>query len=491
MQGLVDLLEHLGAPRVALVGDYMLDRYVTGEVERISPEAPIPIVKVLRQAESPGGAGSVASAILALGGKVACIGAAGQDAAGEQLNRLLMSSGAETAGLVRIGEIATTVKTRYVGLAQHRNQQQMLRVDREHGGAVPEVVQATLRTALLGQLRGCDILAIQDHDKGALSEGNTAQLIADAAAAGVRAIVDPARIGDYGRYEGAAVLAPNRWEAQAASGVEIRDDASLSAAAWRIVDVTGAEAVVISLDREGLYLLERDGAGRRVPTRPRDAYDGTGAGDEVLAALAVALAAGWAYADAAALANVAGGLEVERFGVVPIRRREIVEELRRRLGLRGGKVLGRQPLAAEVARRRRRGGLIVFTNGCFDLLHAGHVRYLQQAREMGSCLIVAINADDSARRLKGPARPVIGQQERAEMLAALECVDYVTVFDEDTPEALLELLKPDLLVKGGTTGEVVGRQLVEGYGGKVRKLPAVEGLSTTGLIDRIVDGRGA
>jgi D-beta-D-heptose 7-phosphate kinase/D-beta-D-heptose 1-phosphate adenosyltransferase len=259
-----------------------------------------------------------------------------------------------------------------------------------------------------------------------------------------------------------------------------------------LLEIADAQAVIISLDREGAYCRRRGQAGRRIPHQcPREVYDVTGAGDETLAALAVAMAEGMDYEQAEELANVAGGLEVERFGFVPITRQEVVEELRRTLGLRGGKVMDRAALADEIVRRRRAGEIVAFTNGCFDLLHMGHVRYLQQARERGNCLVVAINSDLSVGRLKGPSRPVIGQRERAEMLGALECVDYVTVFDEDTPEPLLKLLKPDLLVKGGSTGEIVGQGIVEGYGGTVLKLDLVEGLSTTDIINRILsNGNG-
>lgn len=486
MQALVELLNALGDPQIALVGDYMLDRYVFGDVERISPEAPIPVLKVTERAERAGGAGNVVAAVLALGARAKCFGVAGKDAIGDRLNQLLVSSGAQVPGLIRLADYPTIVKTRYCGLAQHRNQQQILRVDEEDTREVAETIRTTLRTALRGDLRDCQMLAIQDHNKGLLGEANTPLLIADAADAGVPVIVDPARIANYGRYRGATILTPNRWEASLATGIEITDDESATAAAGSLMHITGATVIVITLDREGMFLATEDGSAQRMLTRPRSAYDGTGAGDEVLATLAVTLAAGWQPAQAVALANIAGGLEVERFGVVPIRREEIVSELRHMIGLRGGKVLPRQRLAEEVLRRRRRGDRVVFTNGCFDLLHMGHVRYLQQARELGSCLVVAINSDDSVRRLKGPQRPVIGEDERAEMLGSLECVDYVTVFEEDTPEPLLSALQPDVLVKGGTTDEIVGRQIVEDHGGRVEKLPAVEGLSTTGIIDRIL-----
>ena len=276
----------------------------------------------------------------------------------------------------------------------------------------------------------------------------------------------------------------------AALGCEAQDSAAFRHGPLELAG-PNLGAVIISLDREGAFLCRRGQQGRKIPHQcPRSVYDVTGAGDETVAALAVALAENCSYEQAEELANVAGGLEVEQFGFVPITRDQIVTELRRMIGLRGQKVLDRERLAAEIARRRQAGQTIVFTNGCFDLLHMGHVNYLQQARELGSCLIVAINSDASVRRLKGPSRPVIGQAERAGMLAALECVDYVTIFDEDTPMELLELLRPDVLVKGGTTPVVVGRELVESYGGRVTTMDLVAGLSTTQIINRIVDSNG-
>jgi len=246
------------------------------------------------------------------------------------------------------------------------------------------------------------------------------------------------------------------------------------------------------LDREGAFLITPDGPGRVLPhSHPRDVYDVSGAGDVVLAALAVGLACGCTPGEAVDLANVAAGLEVERAGFVPVTRQDVIDELHHLIGLREGKVVSREFLASQVAVRRNRGERIVFTNGCFDLLHAGHVRYLQQARQLGQCLIMGLNSDESVRRLKGADRPIIPENERAEMLAALECVDFVTIFDEDTPEALLELLKPDVLAKGGTTPVVVGRDIVEGYGGEVLTLDPVEGTSTTAIIERILDNHDA
>ncbi|MCD4699020.1 MAG: D-glycero-beta-D-manno-heptose 1-phosphate adenylyltransferase [Phycisphaerae bacterium] len=487
MHRLIEIAECFTHPKIALVGDYMLDRYVHGDTDRISPEAPVLVFRVLRRESHPGGAGSVAMNILALGGRVNCIGVVGQDRVGDELMGMLSSSGAETATLTRLPGRPTTLKQRLVGLAQHRHRQQILRMDEESSDPLQKSVSATLRASLRSTLTDCQAVAIEDYDKGVFTDSTTPQLISDARSASVPVVVDPARISDYRRYRGATMLTPNRYEAALASGVEISDADSLERAARQIIQTTGAEAVMITLDKEGAYLARSDGESRTVPTRPRAVYDVAGAGDAVLAMLAVALAGGCEAEDAVALANVAGGLEVERFGVVPVSRDEVLDELHSMLGLRGGKVVSQKRLAREIVRRRRSGQTIVFTNGCFDLLHAGHVRYLRQARELGACLIVAINSDDSVRRLKGQDRPVIGQDERAEMLGALECVDYVTIFEEDTPEPLLEQIKPDILAKGGTTPVVVGAEIVEAYGGKVLTLDMVEGASTTEIINRIVN----
>ncbi len=486
MHDLIELVERFGAPRIALVGDFMLDRYLYGQTERISAEAPVPVLRVMDRESRPGGAGGVAGIIRALGGQVSCIGVIGQDAAGEELLGYLSAVGAETPTLTRLPGRPTTLKQRLVGLAQHRHRQQMLRLDEESLEALPQSVLASVRASLRSVLPKCRAVAIQDHDKGVLTDSSTPQLIADVRAAGLPVIVDPARIRDYRRYRGASAITPNRYEAGLAGGLEITDDGALARCADRLLLATEAEAVVITLDKQGAYLARRGQQPVKAPTRERAVYDVAGAGDAVLATLTVAVAEGADLIGAVALANVAGGLEVERFGVVPIGREELVDELRHMIGLRGAKVLGRKRLAAEVARRRHRGETVVFTNGCFDLLHMAHIRCLRQARQQGSCLIVAINSDESVLRLKGPGRPVIGQDERAEMLGALEWVDYVTIFDEDTPEPLLELLRPDVLVKGGTTPVIVGREFVESYGGRVCNVDLLEGLSTTEIINRIL-----
>jgi D-beta-D-heptose 7-phosphate kinase/D-beta-D-heptose 1-phosphate adenosyltransferase len=489
MERLLDIFDGIdgaGAPRVVLAGDFMLDEYVHGDVDRISQEAPIPILRVTRREYRSGGAGNVATAIAALGGRVECVGVVGGDPQAKKVIEPLTAAGVGTAGLVALPDRPTTIKTRYVGLAQHKNPHQILRVDDEVTTPLPDDVAKKLIDAVAAALDKDTILAFQDHNKGVLTDATAQAMIAAARKAGAKVVVDPAPVAEAGRYRGATLLTPNRHEAALAGGVTITNEASCRAAAEKILKLTDAQAVVITLDAQGSYLFDAQG-GRMIPTTPRAVADGTGAGDAVMAMLCVALAGGCETAAAVELANVAGGLEVERFGVVPVTRDEIRDELRRRIGLRRSKIMDRKRLTRELERIRRDGGTVVFTNGCFDLLHMGHVNYLQQAREHGTCLVVAINSDAGVQRLKGPTRPVIGQDERAKMLASLECIDFVTIFDEDTPEALLELLRPEVLVKGGSTDVIVGKDFVERYGGKVQRLDLIAGMSTTDIINRIVE----
>lgn len=496
MNTLIDILNRWDhrdtrqTPRVLLAGDFMLDEYVYGDVDRISPEAPVPVLRVTKREHRPGGAGNVAAALRALGSEVVCIGTIGDDVAGGELTALLEKAGANVSGLVVTPGRPTTRKTRYVGLAQHKNPHQILREDEEQTQPLDDAIVAKLVAALeSAAAAGPAVLALQDHNKGVLTGENALKLIAVAKQAHCTVVVDPALIDDYTRYRGATILTPNRYETALATGAAVTDNDSLAKAGQVVLERTDAQAVVITLDKQGAFLLNATGEQQHIPpTRTHEVADGTGAGDAVMATISAALAAGCEFPEAVALANVAGGLEVERFGVVPVTRDEMRDDLRDTIGLRRSKVLPREDLAALLARKRKLGqGPTVFTNGCFDLLHMGHVTYLQQAREVGSALIVAVNSDKSVQRLKGPQRPIVPQDERAAMLAALECVDYVTIFDEDTPQALLSLLQPEILVKGGSTDVIVGQDLVEAYGGRVQRLALVEGQSTTDIISRILE----
>jgi D-beta-D-heptose 7-phosphate kinase/D-beta-D-heptose 1-phosphate adenosyltransferase len=364
----------------------------------------------------------------------------------------------------------------------------MLRVDRETRAPLDKEVAAKLLEQVLPSLADHQAVLVSDYGKGVCTPEVVRVVIDAAREAHVPVIVDPRPDSDYSLYRGATAVTPNRLETRLATGREIRtaDDALESGRQLcRELDLAHA---YVTLDSDGIALVEAGGTGQLLPTRKRQVYDITGAGDMVLAMIGVGLAAGLAPVDIARLANVAGGLEVERVGVVPITREEMLADILANSRSAPEKVCLVDDLEQCIAARRSLGQRIVFTNGCFDILHAGHVAYLQQAAEEGDCLIVAINSDEGVRRLnKGPERPIFQQDHRATMLAALEAVDYVVVFDEPTPHVLLSRLKPDLLVKGGTYlhHEIVGWELVEAYGGQVKALGQVPGMSTTRIVEAL------
>jgi D-beta-D-heptose 7-phosphate kinase/D-beta-D-heptose 1-phosphate adenosyltransferase len=491
---LIHVVQNLGSPRLLVVGDLILDRYTFGEAERISQEAPVILLRAQRREGRLGGAANVAHMIQALGGRVTAAGVVGSDAAGAELRDQLRGVGVDEAAVTADAERPTTVKERFIGQIDGRHAHQVLRVDRELREPVAESVAEELSSKLAKVLPAHDLVLISDYGKGVCTPALLERLIDSAKRQGIPVLVDPCRSSDYRHYRGATAITPNRLEAQAATGESIRTPDDALRLARLLCRQWDFAAAIITLDADGMALACADQRQCLFPTRRRQVYDITGAGDMVLAVIGMCLAAGFGYEEAIALANVAGGLEVERVGVAVLSRREILDDLtshtgepqRRRVSadrLPGQKVLGLDALAAQVEARRRSSQRIVFTNGCFDLLHVGHVTYLQQAAQRGDCLIVAINSDAGVRRLKGPQRPIVLQDHRATMLAALEAVDYVVIFDDDTPHALLRRLRPDVLVKGGTytVDQVVGKEVVDEYGGEVCVVGCVEGISTTQL----------
>jgi len=485
---LLQRVDAFGGTRVAILGDYMLDRYLYGDAERVSPEAPVPVLRVVRREAGVGGAASVAADVAALGGAACCIGIVGDDDAGRELRERLATSGVRTEGLIRTPDRPTTVKTRLVGLAQHRHRQQIVRVDEEISDAVDAPTEERLIAALQAALRDIQILCIQDYGKGVASPGVCRRAIEMARRAGLRVLIDPMRSRDTERYAGAWLSTPNRTESETMIGKRLPDVTSVCAAAKAILAASRTEQVCVTLDAEGCALIGPGGTFEHLPTRKRDVYDVTGAGDQVLAALAVALAAGSDLREAAALANIAGGLEVERFGCVPVTRDEMIAEILLEHRERRGKLRTAGELRSELSRRRSMGQTIVFTNGCFDLLHRGHVEYLAFCRRQGEVVVVGLNTDASVRRQnKAPDRPVNSEQDRAAVIAGLESVDYVVLFDEETPASLIEAVQPDVLVKGEDWAgrEIAGRETVERRGGRVVLAPLTPGRSTTDTIGKI------
>jgi len=487
---LLRILEQFSGRRVLLVGDFMLDRYIFGDAERISPEAPVQILRVIERQDRVGGAGFVALNIMALGGQVCCCGLLGHDPFGDRVEKALSGAQSETQGLIRVDDRPTITKTRLVGLAEHRHQQQILRVDEEVVRPLTPDDQRRLMDAIGEALPRVDVVCLEDYDKGALASATCAAVIALAREHGKQVFIDPARCSDWSKYARATLLTPNRAELEIAVGRRVSDE-DLEAAGGELVDRLELDGLLITLGRDGALLMRRDRAPARFPTVPRAVYDNTGAGDAVLAMVALAAAAGATFAHGAMLANIAGGLEVSKFGCVPITHDEVLHELRHGPQCGRGKLRSTVELRAELDAHRQRGETVVFTNGCFDILHPGHVDLLEKAKSLGSLLVVGLNSDASLRSLdKGDDRPIRNENDRTRMLAALEAVDFVITFDEPDPARIIEQVAPDVLVKGSDWADkgVVGREFVESRGGRVELVDLVEGYSTTAELNRIRGG---
>lgn len=485
-----DLAKHLSGwkPfRAVVVGDVMLDQLVFGNADRLSADAPVPVLHVQRTEHRPGGAANVAMDLAAMRADVSILAVVGTDDDARLLRGALSAAGVGADSLVEDATRPTTVKRSLIGLAQHRHPQKMFRVDHESRQPIAASVEDALVERFEHAVRGAAVVCLEDYDKGLCTPSLCRRVIEAARRFNVPVFVDPARTTDYSKYRGATAVTPNRTEAEVATGLMTDRDGSgahNAALARALAAATDAEAVVLTLDRHGALLLERGQDPLAVPTIAREVYDVTGAGDMFLSGLAAARANALSWPDAVALANAAAGLEVEVFGVVPIPIERVHVEMLRQLGLAHGKVRTPEQAAAEAAARRARGESVVFTNGCFDLLHAGHVSLLDEAAAQGDFLIVGLNDDASVRTLKGEGRPINTAADRARVLGALESVDAIVLFGEATPIRLIEAVAPDVLVKGAdySRRDVVGGDLVESRGGRVHLAGIVEGKSTTSTI---------
>ncbi len=463
--------------RVLLVGDVMLDRYWSGGTDRISPEAPVPIVGLREFRDLPGGAANVALNVASLGAHCVLLGLTGNDEAGAGLRAALDETAVEHR-LIATEDSPTITKLRVLSRNQH-----LMRLDVEDGFAGAD--HGPLVTACEQALADCDIVVLSDYAKGTLTPV-CSELITLARTTGRRVLVDP-KGADFERYRGADLLTPNRAEFERVAGA-CPDDATLEARARELLEWHDLGALLITRSEEGMSLVPRDGEVLHLPAHRREVYDVTGAGDTVIGVMAAALAAGHDAAEAAVLANHAAAIVVGHLGAA----QTTLDELHAAIEGEGrsidpGGVFAVDELLPRLEAARRRGESIVFTNGCFDLLHIGHVRGLRAMRAMGDRLVVAVNDDDSVRRLKGEGRPVVPLDERMEMLAALDCVDYVVAFGEDTPAAMIKRLRPDVLAKGGDYApeDIVGHDTVTGHGGRVAVVDFIDGRSTSELIERI------
>ncbi|HUU17823.1 MAG TPA: bifunctional heptose 7-phosphate kinase/heptose 1-phosphate adenyltransferase [Sedimentisphaerales bacterium] len=485
-ENLLKTVTNLGSPKVLVVGDFMLDVYIYGDAMRISPEAPVPVLKVTKREYRCGGAGSVAADIAALGARPLCLGVIGDDQNSEILKQKLTEIGADISGLHKVSNRPTISKQRLIGLAQHIHRQQLIRMDYEPTEPLADEVNEAILQTYKDKLESADIVCLQDYDKGLLSPAVCQEMIQLAREADKKVIVDPSLTSDYSKYLGATVITPNRKETSAAVGYEITNAETASKAAEELAGKFKLDAVVITLDKEGAYLRTED-ISQIIPTRGRSVYDVTGAGDMVLATLAITLAAGCDYETAVQLSNITGGIEVEKFGTATVTIEEIVNEIVNQKRGASGKVRSIDLLLDELTWHRKGKKTIVFTNGCFDVIHKGHIEYLKFCKSQGDVVVVGLNSDSSVKIIKGPARPINNQHDRAIVLAALEMVDYITLFDEPDPLNLIKKVKPDVLVKGEDWAEkgVVGREFVESLGSKVVLAPLVEGKSSTVIIEKM------
>ncbi len=483
LAALQSLLAALPGKRVACVGDLMVDRFVYGTVSRVSPEAPIPVLARSRELKMLGGAGNVARNIAALGGSVALVGLIGGDAEGHEALRLVGEEEPAIEGyLVTDADRPTTLKTRFVSSGQ-----QLLRVDLEESRAVTGEVEQRLIRTLKDAARGAGVVLISDYGKGVVTDAVIAAAHDVAAETGAKVIVD-SKARSFARYGDIDLVKPNASELGYATDMPTETDAELEAAIARALDLWSAKGVLVTRAAKGVSLGLRGQPVRHFRTVPREVFDASGAGDTALAALGLAIAAGAEIETAIAFAQLASGVAVGKAGTATVGPDELMDAvLSAHTAQVEGKVATPRRMAEEVARWRDQGLKVGFTNGCFDILHKGHVAYLAQARTWCDRLIVGVNSDASVRALKGEGRPVNDLESRALVLAGLRSVDLVAPFDEATPLQLIEVARPDVLIKGADYAEdqVVGGDLVKSWGGEVKLAEIVDGYSTSAAIARM------
>ncbi len=478
-------IDHFRDCRLLVVGDLMIDEFVWGDVDRISPEAPVQVVTVAREELTLGGAGNVVNNLVALGARATVVGVAGSGPEGRRMLDMFAGLEADCRGIEREDERPTTRKTRIIASNQH-----VLRIDRETRRDVAPDTCKRLKSFIEAEMPNVDGVLVSDYDKGLITPALMARITAAAKAHGKFVIVDP-KTADFSRYRGATLLTPNRKEASRAAGIDIIDEASLIEAARCIMRTADLEKLLITMGADGMVFFDGEHPPYRIDTRARQVFDVSGAGDTVLSVLGLAMAAGGSFEDAMVMANTAAGIVVGKVGTATIG----PAELKSALATSGPRFPSKHRAMAELptllSDLRRRNHKIVLTNGCFDLIHVGHIQLFSAARDLGDFLIVAIDDDASIRQIKGPGRPVIASKERIRILSALDRVDAVVVFASDELEELIDLVKPDVLAKGSNykSNEVRGHERVVAHGGRVELVPITEDVSATQIIDHIRNGK--
>ncbi len=470
-------------PRLLVIGDLILDEYIWGAVSRISPEAPVPILETKSENLTLGGAANVANNLVALGCEVHLVGAIGQDEKGDKLLTLIEEKGISSKGIFRFVHRPTTSKIRVVA-----HNQQVLRIDKEDNRPITEETENRIIKYINKALPDMDIVICSDYRKGILTEKVFSAVSHRAKNSKKRVIVDP-KSSDFELYKGATVITPNQFEVEKAVPIKIQDKIDLDRAAEYLLNLTHAEVLLITRGKDGMTLYPNKAKPVDIPTQAKEVFDVTGAGDTVASVLAMALAVGFNPEDSAWLSNMAASIVVGKVGTAVVTLNEINEYLQEEMLRTAHTVLKLEELKKIVSLAKGTGKTVVFTNGCFDLIHGGHIEFLQKAREKGDLLVVGLNSDRSVKSIKGEGRPIKSEKERANIISALRYVDYITIFDESTPADLIREVRPDILVKGDdyAIDEVVGREIVEGYGAKVELIPVVQGLSTTNIVEKILE----
>ena len=470
-------------PKVLVIGDLILDEYLWGGVTRISPEAPVPILETKSENLTLGGAANVANNLAALGCETYLIGAIGQDEKGDRLLELIQEKGINTEGIFRFVHRPTTSKMRIIA-----HNQQILRIDKEDNRPITEETENKIinfTNRILPEMSG---VICSDYQKGILTEKVVKNLMHRAQNARKSVIVDP-KSSDFSLYKGATVLTPNQKEVERSVPIKVASDEDLGRAAEYLLTLTRAEALLVTRGKDGMTLYRNKEKPVEIATVAKEVFDVTGAGDTVVSVFGTAVFAGFSFQEAAWLSNMAGSIVVGKVGTAVVTLNEINEFLEEEMFRTSHSVLEREELKKLVSLAKSTGKSVVFTNGCFDLIHGGHIEFLEKAKALGDILIVGLNSDKSVRGIKGDGRPIKTQQERSSILSALRYVDYITVFDETTPKQLISEIRPDILVKGDdyAIDEVVGREIVEGYGARVELIPIVKGLSTTNTVEQILE----
>jgi len=469
---------------ILVIGDLMIDEYLWGEVHRISPEAPVQVVSVLRDSTALGGAGNVANNLVALGAQVAVAGITGGGDNAEVILRMFQDLKVDTTALIQDPARPTTRKTRIIAGHQH-----VLRIDRETKEQISEVHTERLVQFLKDRVHEFDAILLSDYGKGLLSETLLRQVIDAAQKSDKPVIIDPKGL-NFRKYAGATAVTPNKREASLATGIEILDHKSLTAAGQTLLREIPAQKALITCGKDGMALFENGKEPHRIAAKVKQVFDVSGAGDTVLAVLGLALASGMSFREAATLANTAAGIVVGKVGTAPVSGEELQGAVEPSAGAMVAKHRSVSDLVSIADHLRAEGKTVVMTNGCFDLLHVGHIKFLSASKKMGDALIVAVDDDDSVRMLKGKERPIVGERERAGIISALDCVDYVILFSTNELESLIEAIRPHILTKGSnyTVETVLGREILEEFGGRVALIQITEPISSTQIIDQIKQG---